>query len=179
MISVQSLAQGLGGWSSHTPGGNTIDHDEVSRLVGRNGAVIDSLDRWYFYHGFVVGTARNDSLHFVFEERSATIVRFPANEQWRAYLEAHKLVPAAYTRWYSRNWDFNMRDLGAYMVVEVLLALVVSMLIMLFAASYKTKRGNGNFPLGRFYVVMSVFVTLALWVVTFADVLLSKFPGSF
>ena len=169
-------------WSSPTPGAHVIhgDHlDGLTRLGTSAGELVDSVDRWYFYRGYVVGATNKASRYFVFNERSAEVTRFPTRASWRAYLQQHSLVPAIYTRWYSDDWDFNMRDLGAYLVVEVFFSFVLAILVLLFASFYKTRQGNGNFPLGRFYLIMGLCLTGVFWVFTFADVLLSKFPGSF
>lgn len=180
-ITDRVTALGIGEWSSYTPGGNIIGHDRLTNVMSfsllMDGQSIDSLDGWYFYKNFVVGTFNHSSRYFIVDESRSQITTFSKKEEWSEYLRINQLNPTKWTRWYYDDWDYNLHDLPGYLIFQFILSLLIAGLCSLLWFGYKTYK-NQDFRWLKFYLFTTGIATTIIWGATFIDVFLSKHPQS-
>lgn len=180
-VGYNSLALGIGEWSSYTPGGNIIGNDRTTNVMSLSfsisGQNIDSIDSWYFYKNAIVGTFDGSPRYFVAGEKDLQIKIFDSREEWTQYVKNMGLAPAIWTRWYYDDWDFNTNDLTGYLMIEFLLCLILSVFILLLWCAYKQLR-HQNVRWMRSYFFLVAATTTCFWALTFLNVFLSKFPQS-
>jgi len=180
-ITERAAALGIGEWGSSTPGGNYIGHDHLTDVtsfyLSMGGQKIDSLDGWYFYKNFVVGTFNHSSRYFIVDESHSRIKTFSKKEEWSEYLRNNQLNPPKWTRWYYDDWDYSLNELPEYLIFQFILSAVIAGLCSLLWVGYKTYK-NQDFRWLRIYLFTTGIVTTVIWGATLIDVFLSKHPQS-
>lgn len=102
-------------WWQKTPGGNTIGYekhsDEYQTVLycstdGSSYQPVRGLARWYFLNNHIVGIRKIDSStqYFIFNELTCVFEACNNRTEFENKLNARKLVPRFWTRWYDTNW---------------------------------------------------------------------------
>ena len=117
---VSQMAQarvGLADWHMETPGGNRINNYSDRSLYLKDGQQLDRLERWYFYHGCIIGEQLGEPYieqlsdgdrysfdertrrWFIVDERSEKVFIYSDSLVWHRALEDKSLRPRLFTRW--------------------------------------------------------------------------------
>jgi hypothetical protein len=183
LLFCKCLGLGIGEWSNNTPGGNIFRHDHwdnVTRIylepAGQN--KVDSVTIWYFYKNCIIGVSHNSTQYFVVDEAKAQIKTFRDKGSWMKYVNISNLVPKVKTRWFTDDWSFNLNDLPIYLVILFFLSLILSSVILGLYYIYRKWRGK-SIRFARDYLFILLVTNFCFWIITFIDILGSKYPESF
>ena len=162
---------GLADWSRITPG-----HNEINNFYGGSaiyfskGTELDSLERWYFYKGHIVGELTGKGF-FVANELTSEVVRFSDKSSWKNYIESANLEPKVWTRWYDTDWNF-------FQALPYLLWLPffgIIPLIWIYAIILIRAIKRERFNLKKPYTIMTISIPLLVVLLNVAN----NFPQSF
>ena len=163
---------GMGDWQCTTPQSNTFDNYSGNgiSLSLRNGGFgsVDSLKRWYFYKGFIVGEREHG--FFIANEKTAKVQLFATQNTWAKALADAKLKPGYYTRWYNWQWVYY-DDIGYYALIFFFMsAPCILIFLYLLYMAFRYEKFNVRKP-----CTMIVLIVSGLLLITY---LLERFPQS-
>lgn len=171
LLTLSSKAGDWSQWWHITPGGNEISNqsfNDVNRILfdceGAERPLVQFIDRWYFYKGYIIGTFQPNqpSQFFLIDEQSCAVDSFKDRAQFDLVLDQKGLKPRLWTRWYTSNWGFifvgrgygGFWDFLFFRGTWLLLPLMV--LAMWWIVRYNSRR-NLKWILALAYMIIIIF----------------------
>jgi hypothetical protein len=122
---MTSIAGDFSEWWHKTPGNNEMSnqsfndiHRNLFACKGSGWPLLQYIEKWYFYKGFVIGTIEPNQPNqfFIINEQACTLDTFNSDVEFDQYLIQKRLKPILWTRWYNSNWGFIFvgRGYGGY-----------------------------------------------------------------
>jgi hypothetical protein len=157
-------------WSD-SPYGSSFAFDNEfqtsSVMIANELGYIDSLQEWYFYKGYTIGSFKDSTeklKYFIFNESKMVNIVFNSKKEQEQYVLLNKLEPIFLKRIYNYNWKYiaNPTNWEALFFMYILAFIVtIPLTIVLIIVIYRI-RNSKQFHKFIYFLIALMMIRLVL-----------------